>query len=241
MVLHMTKPTLLVLAAGMGSRLGRALPKPLTEHIVWDREVPGMIVSHTVANLDAWLAGYQAAAPVQKQAGIIGQAANQSLDAPNTVVVYHQAVPQVLERIAKDYNLDADELVSKYVKAKARAATVVRLCGGIAILDPEKNFEPVAFLQFNKDSKDQYPVERIDKDFLTELIDRQVVPVVSPVAFGPDGKSLRVNSDLLAAELAALRVPDFWPSADAHRSWSLATPCGSFTRRRGARSCARSG
>jgi len=45
-------------------------------------------------------------------------------------------------------------------------------------------------------------VERIDKDFITELIDRQVVPVVSPIAFGPDGKSLRVNSDLLAAELA---------------------------------------
>jgi amino-acid N-acetyltransferase len=45
-------------------------------------------------------------------------------------------------------------------------------------------------------------VERIDKDFLGELIERQVVPVVSPVAFGPDGKSLRVNSDLLAAELA---------------------------------------
>jgi amino-acid N-acetyltransferase len=45
-------------------------------------------------------------------------------------------------------------------------------------------------------------VERIDKDFIGELIDRQVVPVVSPVAFGPDGKSLRVNSDSLAAELA---------------------------------------
>lgn len=45
-------------------------------------------------------------------------------------------------------------------------------------------------------------VERIDREFLMELIDRQVVPVVSPVAFGPDGKSLRVNSDLLAAELA---------------------------------------
>jgi amino-acid N-acetyltransferase len=45
-------------------------------------------------------------------------------------------------------------------------------------------------------------VERVDKDFLTELIDRSVVPVVSPIAFGPDGKSLRVNSDLLAAELA---------------------------------------
>ena len=45
-------------------------------------------------------------------------------------------------------------------------------------------------------------VERIDKEFITELIDRQVVPIVSPLAFGPDGKSLRVNSDLLAAELA---------------------------------------
>src|SRR5690606_20574048 len=45
-------------------------------------------------------------------------------------------------------------------------------------------------------------VERIDKDFLTDLIDRQVLPVVSPIGFGPDGRSLRVNSDLLAAELA---------------------------------------
>jgi amino-acid N-acetyltransferase len=45
-------------------------------------------------------------------------------------------------------------------------------------------------------------VERIDKEFLGELIDRKVVPIVSPIAFAPDGKSLRVNSDLLAAELA---------------------------------------
>lgn len=45
-------------------------------------------------------------------------------------------------------------------------------------------------------------VDRIDKDFISELIDRQVVPVVSPIAFGPDGRALRVNSDLLAAELA---------------------------------------
>ncbi|MDO8541293.1 MAG: amino-acid N-acetyltransferase [Opitutaceae bacterium] len=45
-------------------------------------------------------------------------------------------------------------------------------------------------------------VERIDKDFVLDLIDRQVVPVLSPIAFGPDGKSLRVNSDLLASELA---------------------------------------
>ena len=45
-------------------------------------------------------------------------------------------------------------------------------------------------------------VERIDRDFLSELIENQVVPILSPIGFGPDGRSLRVNSDLLAAELA---------------------------------------
>src|ERR1035438_8238943 len=45
-------------------------------------------------------------------------------------------------------------------------------------------------------------VDRIDKELIMALIERQVVPLVSPLAFGPDGKSLRVNSDLLAAEMA---------------------------------------
>ena len=45
-------------------------------------------------------------------------------------------------------------------------------------------------------------VDRIDKDFLGELIDRQIIPVLPPIGFGPDGKSLRLNSDLLAAEVA---------------------------------------
>jgi amino-acid N-acetyltransferase len=45
-------------------------------------------------------------------------------------------------------------------------------------------------------------VERIDKDFITELIDRQILPVISPIGFAPDGRSLRINSDLLAAEMA---------------------------------------
>ncbi|WP_082780905.1 amino-acid N-acetyltransferase [Cephaloticoccus primus] len=45
-------------------------------------------------------------------------------------------------------------------------------------------------------------VDRIDKGFIHSLIDRGVIPVVAPLAFGPDGRSLRVNSDLLAAELA---------------------------------------
>lgn len=45
-------------------------------------------------------------------------------------------------------------------------------------------------------------VDRIDKEFLTHLISAQIVPVVNPIAFDRDGRPLRVNSDLLAAELA---------------------------------------
>ena len=45
-------------------------------------------------------------------------------------------------------------------------------------------------------------VERIDKDLLSHLLDADVIPIVSPIGFGPDGRSLRINSDLLAAELA---------------------------------------
>jgi amino-acid N-acetyltransferase len=45
-------------------------------------------------------------------------------------------------------------------------------------------------------------VDRIDKEFIQQLIGSQVVPVVSPIGFDRDGRPLRVNSDLLAAELA---------------------------------------
>jgi len=45
-------------------------------------------------------------------------------------------------------------------------------------------------------------VERIDTEFILSLIDKAVVPIVSPIGFGPDGRSLRINSDLLAAEIA---------------------------------------
>ena len=45
-------------------------------------------------------------------------------------------------------------------------------------------------------------VDRVDKEFLLQLIASGVVPVVNPIAFDRDGRPLRVNSDLLAAELA---------------------------------------
>jgi amino-acid N-acetyltransferase len=45
-------------------------------------------------------------------------------------------------------------------------------------------------------------VDRVDRDFIQQLITAGVVPVVNPIGFDRDGKPLRVNSDLLAAELA---------------------------------------
>ncbi len=45
-------------------------------------------------------------------------------------------------------------------------------------------------------------VDRIDRDFIQQLIGSAVVPVINPIAFDRDGRPLRVNSDLLAAELA---------------------------------------
>ncbi|HYI05835.1 MAG TPA: hypothetical protein VD858_13155 [Reyranella sp.] len=75
------------------------------------------------------------------------------------------------------------------------AATVVRLCGGIAILDPEKNFEPAAFLQFNKDSQGQYPVQKVDKDTWKVVFDK----IHSPgheIGFSPDGKFLVMMNNL---------------------------------------------
>jgi len=45
-------------------------------------------------------------------------------------------------------------------------------------------------------------VERVDRDFITHILDEGIVPIIQPIGFGPDGKSLRINSDALAAELA---------------------------------------
>jgi quinol monooxygenase YgiN len=64
---------------------------PLREAVVWDRELPAMLISHRVADLDTWLDGYDDADELQRSNGIVGHAANQSMDDPSTIVVYHQA------------------------------------------------------------------------------------------------------------------------------------------------------
>ena len=45
-------------------------------------------------------------------------------------------------------------------------------------------------------------VDRVDKEFLQHLINADIIPILQPIGFGPEGRALRVNSDLLAAEVA---------------------------------------
>jgi hypothetical protein len=65
--------------------------QPIREDVVWDRQLPAMVVDHPVAEFDAWLEVYDSVEDMQKASGIIGQAANRSLDDPQRVIVYHQA------------------------------------------------------------------------------------------------------------------------------------------------------
>ena len=64
---------------------------PVREAIVWDRELPAFLLSHTVADFDSWLEAYDAADTLRSSHGIIGHAANRSLDDPSLAIIYHQA------------------------------------------------------------------------------------------------------------------------------------------------------
>ncbi|MGC6455754.1 MAG: amino-acid N-acetyltransferase [Coraliomargaritaceae bacterium] len=46
-------------------------------------------------------------------------------------------------------------------------------------------------------------VDKLDTSLIDQLLENHTVPVVAPLAFDREGASLRLNSDLLAAELAA--------------------------------------
>lgn len=64
---------------------------PVREAIVWDRQLPAVLVTHSVADFDSWLVGYNAADEIRLAHGIIGHAANRSLDDPSLAIIYHQA------------------------------------------------------------------------------------------------------------------------------------------------------
>ena len=45
-------------------------------------------------------------------------------------------------------------------------------------------------------------VDRVDKEFLHQIIQHGAVPILQPIGFDRDGRTLRLNSDLLAREVA---------------------------------------
>jgi len=64
---------------------------PVLESIVWDRELPAIMVSHRVEDFDRWRLGYTTADEVRRSGGIVGHAVNRSIDDPSMAIVYHQA------------------------------------------------------------------------------------------------------------------------------------------------------
>src|SRR5471032_556481 len=45
-------------------------------------------------------------------------------------------------------------------------------------------------------------VERVDTEFLNQLLEKGVIPVIAPLGFDGDGRTFRVNSDGVALEVA---------------------------------------
>ena len=95
-------------AAGITSAPVVTWMTPVSEHLVWDRELPAMLVTHTVADFDAWLVGYGHAEGARQAGGIIGHAVNRSVEHPNTAIIYHQAESQeALKAFASSPDLKA--------------------------------------------------------------------------------------------------------------------------------------
>ena len=78
-------------AAGVTSAPEMMWITPVREAVVWDRQLPAFLLSHTVANFNAWLKEYNEADELRASKGIIGHAANRSNDDPSVAIVYHQA------------------------------------------------------------------------------------------------------------------------------------------------------
>ena len=54
-----------------------------------------------------------------------------------------------------------------------------------------------------KDQLSSGTVDKIDEVLFNKLLDADTIPVITPIAFNREGEPLRINSDLLASELAS--------------------------------------
>ena len=78
-------------AAGVTSAVELTWMTPAREAVVWDQQLPAFLLTHTVADFDAWLEAYNDADELRTSKGIVGHAANRSNDDPSVAIVYHQA------------------------------------------------------------------------------------------------------------------------------------------------------
>jgi hypothetical protein len=100
---------------------------PVEDSHIADRNTAAMIVSHDVADYAAWKKVYDSVAGLRQRFGIIGAAVNQVLDAPNKVVVYHQAETRgELEAFAA-----SDELKSAMKAGGVTSAPQIRYFDGL--------------------------------------------------------------------------------------------------------------
>jgi len=78
-------------------------------------------------------------------------------------------------------------------------AMAIGLSGKDARLLRAKKLEP---LPGKRDLGFVGEVESVNTDFLRLLLDKNILPVISPVGFGPDGNSLNINADMAASAIA---------------------------------------
>lgn len=60
--------------------------------------------------------------------------------------------------------------------------------------------KPVGIIK-GRDYERSGQIARIDGDFLRHLIAKQIVPIIQPIGFDRDGRTLRINSDAMAIEV----------------------------------------
>jgi hypothetical protein len=99
---------------------------PRSVDFISDQKLPGIIVTHTVEDYDAWRAAYDDFDDIRKQAGIVGHAVNQELGNPNRVIVYHQANDMASLRTF----VDSDELRQGMQRAGVSGAPEIQFVEG---------------------------------------------------------------------------------------------------------------
>ena len=75
---------------------------------MWDRELPAVLIRHTVDDMDAWLLKYNGVDELRLTMGIIGHALHRSEADPLLALTYHQAESfDTLREFVGDFSLRA--------------------------------------------------------------------------------------------------------------------------------------